>query len=132
MSEIDRDFSIVGILIGAILVFLTFLSTLKYFTTYVVIYQKGILLRKPYTLVHLKKKFIPFEEIEDADYVKVEKVRSRFWGPGIYLILPKKDRTNKFIKLRIFFKDRKPYIIDSKWVSNYRKCISLILKHKKP
>lgn len=129
---INRWMLILTLIISSIVVSIfSLLIVLRYFKNFIIIYEKGVLLRKSQIILCLKKRFVPWEQVTNADYIKVKKVRSRFWGYDIDLFLSKEERTERYIKLRIFLKDKKPFIIDSKLVSNYRKCVNLVLKYKK-
>jgi len=122
--------AIVLLLGGCIMGILTFFSVVRYFLSYIIIYENGIALRKPTILLSLKTRFIPFEDIADIDYVKIKEDYRRRRSSWILFFTSKEPRRRKTIQLRIFFGDRRPYVINSRWVSNYRKCINLVLNYK--
>ena len=122
--------SIVLLLGGCIMGILTFLSVVRYFLSYIIIYENGIALRKPTILLSLKTRFIPFEDIADIDYIKIKEDHRRRRSSWILFFTSKEPRRRKSIQLRIFFGNRRPYVINSRWVSNYRKCINLVLNYK--
>ncbi|MHA1192335.1 MAG: hypothetical protein ACTSP9_08570 [Promethearchaeota archaeon] len=130
MREGGPLIAIVVLLGGCIMSILTFLSVVRYFLSYIIIYENGIALRKPTILLSLKTRFIPFEDIADIDYVKIEEDYRRLRSSWVLFYSSKEPRRRKTIQLRIFFRDRKPYVINSRWVSNYRKCINLVLNYK--
>ncbi len=124
-------FVAIVVLLGAcIMGVLTFLSVLRYFLSYIIIYENGILLRKPMILFLLRSRFIPFEDIADIDYIKMKEDYHRLRSSWVLFYSSKEPRRRKTIQLRIFFRDRKPYVINSRWVSNYRSCINIVLNYK--
>lgn len=130
MHEGGSLVAIIMLLGGCIMGILTFLSVIRYFLSYIIIYKNGIALRKPTILSSLKTRFILFEDIADIDYVKIKEDYRRLRSSWVLFYSSKEPRRRKTIQLRIFFRDRKPYVINSRWVSNYRKCINLVLNYK--
>jgi hypothetical protein len=122
--------AIVMLLGGCIMGILTFLSVVRYFLSYIIIYENGIALRKPTILLSLKTRFIPFEDIVDIDYVRIKEDHRRLRSSWVLFYSSKEPRRRKTIQLRIFFRGRRPYVINSRWVSNYSKCINLVLYYK--
>jgi len=121
----------IGVLLGGcIMGILTILSVVRYFLNYIIVYENGISLRKPTILLFLKTTFIPFEDIADIDYVKIKEDYHRLRSSWVLFYTSKEPRRRKTLQLRIFFRDRNPYVINSRWVSNYRECINLVLNYK--
>jgi len=121
---------IVVLLGGSIMGILTILSVVRYFLNYIIVYENGISLRKPIILRLLKTSFIPFEDIADIDYLKIKEDYHRLRSSWVLFYSSKEPRRRETIQLRIFFRDRRPYVINSRWVSNYRECINLVLNYK--
>ena len=109
-----------SIFLTIIIIFI--LSILQKKVDYIIIYQNGVELRNPRFYSFFRSKFIPFEHITGADHIKTTK--SYYTS-----FLMKISLDQKF--LFIFFNNREPYMINTKWVSNFRKCISLISKYQK-
>ena len=130
MREGGPIIAIVVLLGGCIMGILTFLSVVRYFLSYIIIYENGIALRKATIFSSLKTRFIPFEDIADIDYVKIKEDHRRRLSSLVLFYSSKEPRRRKTIQLRIYFGDRRPYVINSRWVSNYRECIKLVLDYK--
>ncbi len=130
MREGGPIIAIMVLLGGCIMGILTFLSVVRYFLSYIIIYENCVALRKPTILLSLKTRFIPFEDIADIDYIKIKEDYHRLLSSGVLFYSSKEPRRRKTIQLRIYFGDRRPYVINSRWVSNYKECIKLVLKYK--
>jgi hypothetical protein len=104
----------------------SFLLLLYFLLTFLKIYENGIVFRRPSLLTFLIPKYIPYEEITDAEITK-EKRRLKIYR----LKQPNIDREYTYWFLRIFFKSSEPVKIDREKASNYREALKLILKNKK-
>ncbi len=110
------------LIIIPIIIFFIILDYNRFFVTYIIMFKNGILIREPKLFKYYKKEFVPFDQITDADYTSA----TSEYSPNLLFKIKIKSWF-----LCIFFKNRDVYSIDTKWVSNYRRCKTLILKYKK-
>jgi hypothetical protein len=120
LSEDFISFAILIILGIAILIFTGF-AVLRYVFPYIIITNEGVILREQYIFKNLKSRFIPFQDIDNVDYNKYQKKKLVKFIPI----------TENILDFRLFLKDGGIYILNKKWISNYRKGIKLILEHVK-
>ncbi|MFX0073217.1 MAG: hypothetical protein ACFFAO_19230 [Candidatus Hermodarchaeota archaeon] len=103
--------SFIGGQIVSLLLGLPFIHVgLRASVSYIIIYEKGIVIRKSKPIVFLNSKFFSFEQIIQAN------------------VFGKIKETSKLI---IFIKDLKPFEFKSRWVFNFKEGRDLILKYKK-
>ncbi len=103
---------------------------IRFFLTYVVIYENGVLVRKiEYRkdhilaekfnpLIPLKRIFIPFDIITNSKSERKTVKNKKGLSKGLFWFI------------YIYIKNQDPYIISDQWVTEYKETERLILKYK--
>lgn len=106
-------FVVLEIPMGSIATLLLWIGV-QFTVSYLIIYENGIKIRKPYRL--LKQKFVPFDLIQDV------KIRQTPWYYG-------SSNIHKFEEMIIFVKNQNPIKLTSAWVDKLHEAEKIISKY---